>query len=186
MKRLSFFVICLSLSVASFAQPKKATGDIENLSTIQTLEDTLSVLSYMMVHDSIPEHRFAACKKFIPKLVDILKNKNSFNYKFEKLKTVSILSPPDNSFRIFTWQIYVDKDTYHQYGAIQMNSSELKLIRLLDRPMYHPNISRIQLKADEWIGAVYYNIHQFDTPKGRKYLLFGFDGHSFFSKQKIG
>ena len=186
MKKLSFFIFYLSLTATLFAQPTDtAKDDIENLSTIQTAEDTLSILGFMMVNDSIPEHRFAACKKFIPQLVSVLKNKNSFNYKFDKLNTVSILYPPDNSFRIFSWQIYVDKDTYHQYGAIQMNSSELKLIRLLDRPMYHPNLDRVQLKADEWIGAVYYNIHQFDTPQGRKYLLFGLDGYSFFTKQKI-
>ena len=168
-----------------FAQTDKATYPIENINTLQTAEDTMSVLSFMMINDSMPEHRFAACKKFIPNLVNALKNKNSFNYKFEKIPSVSILYPADSTFRIFTWQIYVDKDTYHQYGAIQMNSSELKLFRLLDRPMYHPNVDRVQLKSDEWIGAVYYNIHQFDTPQGKKYLLFGFDGHSFFTKQKI-
>lgn len=186
MKKLSFFIFCLSLIGSLFAQPlQKATYPVKNLKSMQSMEDTLAVLSYMMVNDSMPEHRFAACKKFIPQLVEVLKNKNSFNYKFDKLQAIPILYPADSTFRIFTWQIYVDKETYHQYGAIQMNSSELKLFRLLDRPMYHPNIDRVQLQADEWIGALYYNIHQFDTPQGRKYLLFGFDGHSFFTKQKI-
>lgn len=185
MKKLSFFIFCLSLTSALLAQTKKASYPIEDIATIQLAEDSLSTLSEMMVHDSIPENRFDACKKFIPDLVNVLKKKNSFNYQFEKLPSVSILYPPDSTFRIFSWQIYVDKDTYQQYGAIQMNSSELKLFRLLDKPMFHPNINRVQLKADEWIGAVYYNIHQFDTPQGKKYLLFGFDGHSFFTKQKI-
>ena len=128
MKKLLFFIFWMSLTHSIFAQPKTAEPlDRKDFDEIKIAEDTLGVLGYMMVNDSLPEHRFGACKKFIPKLVQALKHKNSFNYPFERLHRISILYPADSTFRIFTWQLYVDKDTYHQYGAIQMNNSELKL-----------------------------------------------------------
>ena len=186
MKKLLFFIFCWSLSLPFYAQPNLAGSlDKNSEETIKTIEDTLGVLGFLMINDSLPEHRFGACKKFIPKLVKALKNKNSFNYPFERLNTISILYPPDSTFRIFTWQLYVDKDTYHQYGAIQMNHSELKLFRLLDRPSNPNRIENQELSTDQWLGAVYYNIFQYDSPQGTQYLLFGFDGNSFFSKKKI-
>jgi len=186
MKKLLLFLFCWSLSTTFFAQDQKAQPLDDNIrKEIKTIEDTLAILGFLMVNDSIPEHRFGACKKFIPQFVKALKNKNSFSYNFDRLKTISIMYPADSSFRIFTWQLYVDKDTYHQYGAIQMNSSDLKLFRLLDRPS-NPNLVENQvLTPDQWHGAVYYKIHQFETPEGNQYLLFGLDGNSFFTKKKI-
>jgi len=186
MKKLLFIIFCWSLSSPIFSQNEKAQSLDEKIrEEIKIAEDTLGLLGFLMVNDSLPEHRFAACKKFIPQLVGALKNKNSFNYKFDRLKTISILYPADSTFRIFSWQLYVDKDTYHQYGAIQMNNSDLKLFRLLDRPSNPNRIENQELTADEWMGAVYYNIHQFPTPEGNQYLLFGLDGNSFFSRKKV-
>ena len=91
----------------------------------------------------------------------------------------------DSTFRIITWQLYVDKDTYHQYGAIQMNNSDLKLFRLLDRPSNPSTIENTSLNSEQWLGAVYYNLYEFETLQGPQYLLFGFDGNSFFTKRKI-
>ncbi|MEK7255248.1 MAG: hypothetical protein AAB316_10920 [Bacteroidota bacterium] len=41
------------------------------------------------------------------------------------------------------------------------------------------------LTPDKWYGSIYYNLRQFDTAEGRKYLLFGFDGYTFFNKRKV-
>lgn len=186
MRKLLFFIFTMSLISQISAQPLRSSEGLNSsLEKLEIIEDTLGALGFLMVNDSLPEHRFGACKKFIPKLVKALKEKNSFSFPFHQVNTISILYPPDSSFRIFTWQLYVDKDTYHQYGAIQMNSADLKLFRLLDRPSNPNNIQNIQLNSDQWLGAVYYNIRQFDSPEGRRYLLFGLDGKSFFQKRKI-
>lgn len=186
MKKLLIFVFCTSFYFGLFAQNTRAQSlDKSSFEQMNIAEDTLGALGFLMVNDSLPEHRFGACKKFIPKLVQALKHKNSFNYPFERLNTISILYPPDSTFRIITWQLYVDKDTYHQYGAIQMNSVDLKLHRLLDRPGNPLNIESRELNTEQWLGAVYYNIFQFESSEGTQYLLFGFDGKSFFSKRKV-
>lgn len=172
-----------------FAQKKPAKAkepNAETLIQLQAIEDTLGVLGYAIVNDSIEAERFAACRVFITTLVRALKIENSFKYPFERLRSISILTPPDSTFRIFTWQLYVNDSTYRYYGAIQMNEPQLKLFPLIDRSFEMPVFpSNETLTHDRWYGALYYNLRQFDTKQGRKYLLVGFDAFEFFEKRKL-
>lgn len=152
---------------------------------LQEMEDTIALLAYAVVNDSLEEHRFGACREMIPRLVKALKAEHSFQYPFEQLKSVSILYPPDSTFRIFTWQLYVGKDEYRYYGAVQLNAKELQLFPLLDRSFQVESPEHDVLPPDEWYGAVYYNLRQADGPNGAYYLLFGFDGNEFFRKRKL-
>jgi hypothetical protein len=45
--------------------------------------------------------------------------------------------------------------------------------------------TREALPADRWYGALYFNLRQFDSRQGRKYLLFGYDAFEFFEKRKL-
>lgn len=185
MKTWCVTTILLCFFVMSLQAQNKATFSKEELAKLSLSEDTLGILGYAVVNDSLAENRFAACHAMIPSLVRALKTPNSFHYKFERLKNVSIQYPQDSSFRIFTWQLYVDKDEYRQYGAIQMNTPDLKLYPLVDRSQNMTNIEQEVLTADKWYGAVYYNIKETDTRNSKYYLLFGFDGHQFFNKRKV-
>ena len=184
-----FVFLTLLHTAALQAQPlavKAGKISPEALERLHTGEDTLALLAYAVVNDSIEQERFAACRTLITALVRTLKVENSFKYQFDRLKSVSIMAPPDSSFRIFTWQLFVNDSTYRYYGAIQMNSRDLKLYPLFDRsfelddrPVFE------QLPADRWYGALYYNLRQFDLREGRKYLLFGYDAYAFFEKRKV-
>ncbi len=148
-------------------------------------EDTLAILAYAVINDSIPERRFAACQTLIKKLVGTLKAENSFRYSFERLRTVSIQYPPDSSFRVFSWQLYVNENEYRYYGAIQMNTPELELYPLIDRSFQVEKPEQEVLPNDQWYGAVYYNLKAFEHRGDAYYLLFGFDGFEFFRKRKV-
>lgn len=192
--RLKFFLLpalVLAVPMLLAAQPKgkiKPAGALsaEAAEQLHAMEDTLAILAYAVVNDSLADTRFMACQGLITKLVRALKTENSFRYPFDRLKTLSILAPPDSSFRIFTWQLFVDDSTHRYYGAIQMNQSDLKLYPLIDRSFEMPAPPlRDTMSAERWYGALYYNLRPFDTKEGRKYLLFGFDGFTFFDKRKI-
>ena len=180
----SLFLFCCGLCAhAQVAITDPVKSDLEQL---QTYEDTLGLLSFLIVNDSLEENRFLAVKKMIPTLVKALKIKNSFDYPFERLKSISIQYPADSTFRIFTWQLYVNENDYRYYGAIQMNTEDLQLFPLIDRSAgIQEDLEQRTLSPDEWYGAVYYNLKQFDTPQGKKYLLFGYDGYQFFTKRKL-
>ena len=152
---------------------------------LEALEDTLGLLSYAVINDSLPEHRFGACREMIPTLVKALKVPHSFEYPFDRLQAISIQYPADSSFRIFTWQLYVDVNEYRYYGAIQMNTPELQLFPLIDRSFEIEDPEQAVLSAERWYGAVYYNLRQVTTPEGAYYLLFGFDGNQLYHKRKL-
>ncbi|MFZ4427616.1 MAG: hypothetical protein ACOYOO_10695 [Saprospiraceae bacterium] len=170
----------LSRSIAQSGMP--GTWEKEQ---IRTIEDTLGILSYMIVNDSLQENRFAATRLMIPTLVQALKIENSFNYPFDRLKSVSIQYPQDSTFRIFTWQLFVDGEEYRYYGAIQMNTPELKLFPLIDRSHQIEDPAQAVLNAENWYGAVYYGIRNINTRTGPAYLLFGYDAFSFFNRRKL-
>ena len=158
----------------------------EDRTNLAAVEDTLGLLAYAMVNDGIEENRFGAVRAFIPTLVEALKTPNSFQYRFDQLQTISIQYPADSTFRIFTWQLYVDKDTYRYYGAIQKNTTELDLVPLRDRSYeIMEDLEQAVLEPDQWYGSVYYNLHTVGTGPDAYYLLFGYDGHEFFRKRKV-
>lgn len=182
-----YFSLCLllasTISMNAQAQTRLSAADY---AAIDAVEDTLGLLAYAFVNDSLPENRFVAVQAFIPKLVQALKHQGSFSYPFEQLHAVSIQYPPDSTFRIFTWQLYVDKDTYRYYGAIQMNTPELQLFPLVDRSFeIVKDPEYIQLEPKDWYGSVYYNLYPVQTAEQTHYLLFGFDGYEFFRKRKV-
>lgn len=148
-------------------------------------EDTLGILAMMMNTDTMKEVRFATTQRMIPTLVRALQIRNSYFYKFERLKTVSIQYAPDSTFRIFTWQLFVNNDEYRYYGAIQMKGSTLKLFPLVDRSFKVTDPQQTVLSKENWYGSIYYNIKMMDSPEGKRYLLFGYDAYSFFRRRKI-
>ena len=183
--RIFLCCFCLfTISLAGFAQNELRPADRERLAVY---EDTLVGLGTIVLTDTVAENRFAATRKLITTLVKALETPHSFRYKFPALETVSIQYPQDSSFRLFTWQLYVDKSDYRYYGAIQRPGETLDLIALSDRSadMRARELKTATLTPDNWYGFLCYKIRQFDTPTGRKYLLFGFDGFEFFDKRKL-
>lgn len=165
------------------AQMEKAQKILPN--TLEAIEDTLGALGFIMINDTSSNNRFGACRKFIPLLAKGLKIPGSFSYPFSQLQQVSILYPPDSSFRVFSWQLYVDENTYHYYGAIQMNTPGQELYPLIDRSADIPYPEQLTLSPNNWYGVVYYNLKAFPSKEGTKYLLFGYDGYQFFEKRKV-
>ncbi len=182
MRKVFLILICSLALFALRAQVKITPSDLEKLKTI---EDSLSVYAYGVLNDSVAERRFYACKQMIIGLKNALQVKNAFYYKFTQLPSVSIQYPQDSSFRVFTWQLYVDKDDYRYYGAIQMKGEALQLFPLIDRSYETVDIQRAVLPHDKWYGAVYYNLKEVKAGKEKYYLLFGFDGYQFFRKRKV-
>ncbi len=188
LKKRSALLIGGLLCVLSAYSQNARSGPLteEAYQRLRAIEDTLGVLAFAIANDTSSEVRFAACKSLITGLVRALKVENSFRYPFERLRNVSILTPPDSAFRIFTWQLFVNDSTYWHYGAIQMNQRELKLFPLIDRRATLGDMpTREALPPNQWYGAVYYNMRPFETKQGHMYLLFGLDGYSFFEKRKV-
>ena len=182
----AFLILISFFFITSLQAQENSRLTEEDKNSIKLIEDTLGVLAFTIVNDSLSENRFAAVRKFIPTLVKALKHDFSYDYSFERLQSISIQTAPDNSFRIFTWQLYVDVNEYRYYGAIQMNDEKLKLYPLQDRSFeINGNLEQLMLKPDRWYGSVYYNLKSVDIKGQAHYLLFGYDRNELFRKRKI-
>jgi hypothetical protein len=155
-------------------------------------EKSLTALAASIQLDSLEKGRVAAVVAFIPELVEALKVKDSYSYPFDSLRGyISILNAPDNSFRIFTWQLYRDNGSYRYYGAIQKNNLEkLELFPLFDftdslLAKENTKLTELKLNNNEWIGALYYNIVEKKVKKQTYYFLFGYDGNDLWSNKKL-
>jgi hypothetical protein len=168
-----------------FSIAQSRTVSVTDAEGLRAYEDTLGVLSFALQNDTSAQQRLASCHQMIRVLKTALKTPNSFKYPFTRLASISIQAPADSSFRIFTWQLFVNDSTYKYFGAIQMNQKELKLFPLIDRGHEIEDPLSETLTNERWLGSLYYSIQSFGTKKDPKYLLCGFDGFSFFEKQKI-
>lgn len=124
------------------------------------MEDSLVVSADSMYSTLIPDFRVEYCEKFVKQLVRTLRIPGSYKYPFDSLsKIINIIAPDDKAFRVFNWAIAPDDISLRYYGAIQLNSEDLKLYPLIDNSslLSRPDEDEV-LGADKWMGCLFYNI----------------------------
>jgi hypothetical protein len=160
----------------------------KNKQIMLELQDSLQVLSYKMINDSIEPERYNANYKLIKTLVNTLKTPHSFNFSFDSIKTISIQTSSDKRFRIFSWHVMNDDGSYRYYGTIQMNNPDgrLQMFPLVDYTPAIKNSTDTITTNDKWYGAQYYRIisvlNNVQTPY---YVLLGWKGNTVNSTKKV-
>lgn len=114
---------------------------------------------------------------------EVLAQPGSFHYAFDGLEGISMQTPEDKAFRLFTWQLYVDKEDYQYKGFIQM--PDQRVIRLNDDSDNMKSPDFFSYGPQEWYGALYYNMRPFEHEGETMYMLFGYDAYSFFDRRKL-
>jgi len=175
-KSLLLIITILSL----YTKPVAAQGK-----TLSYYGDTLQSLAITFLTNRDVKARQKACDQFLPLIQEALKQDASFKFNFDSLTGACITYATDSTFRMFTWQLYVAEDNYRYYGVIQPSNPTAELIILNDKSDEVADPEYDILSADNWYGAIYYTIQDFDTPTGKKYLIFGKDGFDLFNRRKI-
>ena len=161
-------------------------AQIPDIKTMQQKEAELKPLADKMIFGSMFEMRLEANKDFVRHLVQALETPYSFQYPFDSLQTVCVENAPDNTFRIFTWEMQKDDNYFRQYGAIQMNTKDgkLKLFPLFDYSEFTEKPCDSIRSAKQWIGALYYKILKNTYQKKNYYTLLGLDDNDFLTTRK--
>jgi hypothetical protein len=178
---LVFFLCQMTL----FAQKTKVEIKPADFKKLQKLEDSIAVLAKIAVQDTLVNKRLIANGQLIPLVKEVLSIPNSFNYAFTKIENLSIQQPSDGTFRIFTWQLYVNENEYKYFGYVQLNRPKPPVIELFDQSSKLEDSDKEALAPDRWFGAVYYNLKEFKTKDGVKYLLFGYNANNQDEKIKL-
>ena len=180
MKVIFGFILLFTFSRA-LAQRQIEAADLKQF---HFYEDSLRSLDKKMMTNENELERKNANYALIKTLVTALKIPDSYHYPFDSLKNISIVTAPDNRFRIMAWHIMNNDGSYRFYGAIQMNKSNLQLYPLEDYTPLIINPEDTVTDNKKWLGAQYYKIIQPDanTPY---YVLLGWKGNTILSTKKV-
>ncbi len=179
-------VICMFCFFAGGVNAQHSFN-FNNAAIMSKYQDSLIMLSNETAATPSTGMRFAKNAAFIKTLVNSLKTQSSFNYSFDSLQRVSILKSPDNSFRIFSWQLPIDDGSYRFFGAIQMATKDgkLKLFPLIDNTDNFTDINEVT-GSKNWFGARYYEIIPVVVPgKAPYFVLLGWKGNSSKTTKKV-
>ncbi|MCP4441458.1 MAG: hypothetical protein GY810_21330 [Aureispira sp.] len=157
--------------------------DLTDSTQYQAYEDDISSLAEEMLTNRDKQVRLATSQQLEEKLKEALEKDPELAYPFKNIKGVSILNAENKDFRIFTWQVYIDPDTYEYAGLIQTKDGSIHRLDDKSKDMRSPEFFR--LKPDNWYGALYYGMHPFKHENKTMYLLFGYDAYSMLNKRKI-
>ena len=183
MKKPFFFSIFFLYQMIAVAQSIQPADE----KMLQEKEDSLKIHALKLIKGNSAAIRFESDSLFTKMFVRALKTPNSFYYPFDSLETISKIYAPDNSFRIFTWQMVVNENLVRQHGAIQMNTKDgsLKLFPLVDKSDVTTKITDTVGDNQGWIGAVYYKVIQTENNNQNYYTLLGYDENNIRSNRKI-
>ncbi|GAA4308541.1 hypothetical protein [Compostibacter hankyongensis] len=150
-------------------------------------QDSLKKLTHTLVNAPLAEQRLEACRTFVPQLVEALKVKGSFYFQFDSLREISVVYPPDSSFRIFTWALAGDMGTYRYYGTLQQRTANntLRMFPFFDHSVNTAQAADTITGPNAWVGALYYKMIKTEYKGKTYYTLFGWQGNNMRSNKKI-
>lgn len=177
--------------------PIGSVNRIDSLSfdSLNDLEIRLEALGKLMITSSDEQERLTSAYHFVKSFVKALRITNSYFYNFDTIKNISVLPSPDNMFRIITWNLALNNESYRNYGVIQLNPDYIKTVKdttnlrsyypLIDRSDYIKNALDTTVSSEHWFGALYYKIIANTYKKQTYYTLIGWDGNTMMSNKKV-
>jgi hypothetical protein len=165
-----------------------AQDGTRGFSEIKSMEDSLRQCAPAILKGKDDQQRTAANEKFRALLLSALEQEDSFDYPFDSLKTIAILTSPDKSFRIFNWNMPKKDGTYEYFGYVQTWNKKKKkseIFTLEDKSAEIKSPENQTLGVEKWYGAHYYKLIQTKHKKEKFYTLLGIDWNDNYSNKKI-
>ncbi|MBL0048353.1 MAG: hypothetical protein IPP32_09705 [Bacteroidetes bacterium] len=113
---------------------------------------------------------------------------NSINYPFDSLKSISILTASDKSFRIFNWELGLSDGNINYYGIIQTlnrKTNQYIISQLIDQSNKLKKAETMVLEPGNWYGAHYYKLIETTYKKKVVYTLLGANWSNALVRKKI-
>ncbi|MDQ3048426.1 MAG: hypothetical protein M3R27_12825 [Bacteroidota bacterium] len=187
---IPFFLLCILSAPAVFSQDADLSAFEKNL---------LQPLCNKLINAKNDTERNKLNKELLLLMDSALSVPSSFNYPFDSIhKCVSVLTSPDNKFRILNWYLPKDDGNHEYYGFIQSKHQEVRkkgfrkqrrevvlLHPLADRTSEIKNPENAITDNKKWYGAWYYRIILKKTKTKTYYTLLGWDGNDKLTKKRI-
>lgn len=183
MRPLLLFALLFGCTCVAISQSKPSEEDLELLAQYETdIEARLAQLNNGQTDDT----RLAHADTLHQLIVDAVNTRGSFEYPFEGISRMGILTSPDAAFRLFNWNVSLLDET-HKYYCILLYGEEQQYnwVELQAMEREAPGVERKVLNEEKWLGCLYYEIIPIKVRRKTKYTLLGWDGHNKQSTRKI-
>ncbi len=155
----------------------------------QLWEDSLTLLRNKVMSATNEEERLSLNEDFMNLLEWVINRKGSFEYAWTKTENFSIVTSPDDFFKLYTWAVIYDDMSVENFGFIHYYNKYRKKFIVL--PLYdkqlaisYPNTAITD--HNMWYGAVYYKIIAHKSKDGQVlYTLLGHNGKDLFHQEKV-
>lgn len=172
-------IILITMSCNLFAQDNSDFLFFE--SRLQTLANKILTAS----NDSLKEE---ANKLLIEDVEELLLMRGSFHYPFENVDNLSIITSPDNKFKLFNWVVPKSNNKFEYYAYLQFYTKRKKeqfYFKLNDiSALVEAEQTKIFAEGD-WFGALYSDIVHTKFDKKNYYTLIGWDGNNASTTKRI-
>jgi hypothetical protein len=179
--KLFSLLLLLLLSISVKAQ------DTSRWYVLRLQEERLKTLGTELVDCREAADRRMTNAAFTGYLTEALAEPGSVNFPFDSVRNMRILQSPDKLFRIMTWTLRHERDSFQFFGCIQWYDQEKEIIWLRDSSHRYKKDEPLfeTLDADNWYGALYYQLVQAKYRKQKYYILMGWDGNDSLTDKKI-
>lgn len=130
----------------------------------------------------------SANEAFRKELQKTLAEPTAFTYPFPELKTVGTIDSPDGQVRILSWNVEQDDQSQKYYAFILKRDDRKgihKVHELKDNSEMLIGRTDEILEADNWYGALYYQIIPTERNNKTYYIVLGWDGNTMSSNIKL-
>ena len=154
---------------------------------LQIAEDSLAGIYTKIAASKNDDEKNMLNTEFKNLLLSTLKNPNAINYPFDKLK-IGKLSPEDQSFKMFGWNIPNNNLSNQYYCFVLVNKKEGKentVIELVQDTSSKIEATQQFFSETNWYGALYYQLIPISKKNKKTYIILGWDGNNALSTKKV-
>ena len=132
--------------------------------------------------------RYNANELFAQLMDEALHVDESFHWKWNFGKYVSVLTSSDRQFRIITWPVVRDNGEYECFGFVQSfndKTDEYDVYALHDKSDELISVNEVVLDPDNWLGSVYQELIETKFEGKMYYTLIGWTGVNALTQRKV-
>ena len=187
------------LSIAFFSLFVTLHAQEKAVKTLDVYRDSLNLITKNLYSSTTDSTKRLHNKELIDLINRMLHMRGVFDYYFDSVKDIGILTSSDKTFRIYTWNVPLEDGTHEYFGFIHAKQTHVrkvglfkkiyiesyKIFPLIDISQKIANAENYIGDHKRWYGMLYYNIIPKKNNKKVYYTLLAWDGNDKFSQKKI-
>ena len=178
MTKANFIILLLFLPLSIHAQETSYLEFVKAETRLASMFDRL-------YSDSLP-HSESLLDSLLTEMSDALSKQGSMGFPWNRLDKIGIITSEDKRVRVFTWHVMDDYDHYRYYGFFQvaLKKGKSRLYKLEDNGSAQRGLFKLDQKAEDWYGKLYYQILVNSHKRKTYYTLLGMDFNNALSTIK--